>query len=147
MPVGRIANCQRPRDRLRTLRFDLGTALLDRRRDPRAPWSLRAKELSRLRIDKSQKNQLIKPLLDLSDQRPPRHRYHDVIGQAPAQLLSDFITHRLRAFSVIGTKVDVHKSPAMFIGDLRTQTIDMIVAAIDAHQLRTKHLRAENLRG
>jgi hypothetical protein len=33
----------------------------------------------------------------------------------------------------------------MLIGDLRAQAIDVVVAAVDAHQFRAKHLRAENL--
>jgi hypothetical protein len=34
----------------------------------------------------------------------------------------------------------------MFIGNLRAQPIDVIVAAIDANQFGAEHLRAENFR-
>ena len=151
MPIGRIANRQRPCNRLRTLRFDLAAVLLDRRRNRRAPRSLRAKKLHRLWIDQPEQNQLIKRLLDLRDERSASHRHHDVIGQAPAELLGDFIAHRLRSLSIIRTQIHVHESPAAFagkrfIGDLRAQAIDVVVAAVDAHQLRAKHLRAQNLR-
>ena len=110
------------------------------------PVACAPKELHRLRLDQAEQDQFIKRLLDLGDQRPARHRDDDVVRQTPSQLLGDFVAHRLRAFGVVRTQVDVHESPAMLVGNLRAQTVHVVVAAVDAHQFRAEHLRAENLR-
>src|SRR5208283_704648 len=54
--IGRIADRQRARNRLRTLRFYLRAVLLDRGRNRRTARCLRAKELNRFRIDQPEEN-------------------------------------------------------------------------------------------
>src|SRR6185437_5365773 len=53
----------------------------------------------------------------------------------------------LRTFRVVGAKIDVYESPMMLVGNLRAQTVYLVVASGDAHQLGAENLRAKNFRG
>ena len=108
---------------------------------------MRAEELHFLRFDQAKLHQLVECLLDLDDQRTAGHRADDVVGQAPSELLGDFEADGLRSFSIVRTQVDVDEAPAMLVGDLRAETVDLIVVAGDAHDLRAEHVGPENLCG
>src|SRR5256885_1624741 len=43
---------------------------------------------------------------------------------------------RLGAFGVIGTQIHVGETPLEAVGNLRAQTIDLVVVAVDAHDAR-----------
>src|SRR2546430_3914387 len=43
---------------------------------------------------------------------------------------------RLRAFGIVGAKVDVDEAPLEAVGDLRAQTVYVIVVPVDAHDAR-----------
>ncbi len=66
---------------------------------------------------------------------------------APSQLLDDLETHRLRAFGVIGAKIDVHESPSVPIGHLSAQAIHIVVRAGDGENRRFEDRRSEYLSG
>ena len=131
----------------RLLRLDLRAASLDRCRNRRAAGGLRSEEFHVLAFDQSQLDQFVERLLDLDDQRSASHGADDVIRQAPAELFGDFETDRLRSLGIVGTQVHVDEAPAMFVGDLRAESVDLIVVPGDAHDFRAEHIRAKNLRG
>jgi hypothetical protein len=50
---------------------------------------------------------------------------------APAKLLGDLESQRLRAFGVVRAEVDVHESPAVPVCHLRAQPVHIVVVARD----------------
>jgi hypothetical protein len=68
-----------------------------------------------------------------------------VLWQAPAQLLGNFEAVGLGAFRVIGPQIDVDDGPAVFVGDLCAEAIDVIVVAAYAHHRGAEDQRAEDL--
>src|SRR4029077_7460220 len=77
--------------------------------------------------------------------RSTSHGANYVVGQAPAELFGDFESDSLGSFRVVRTQIHVHKSPTMFVGDLRAEAVDLSVVSTDAHNLRSENVRAENL--
>src|SRR6476646_10677759 len=108
-----------------------------------ATCGLRAKELDLLFFHKSKVDQFFEGFIDFGDQRSAGHRDNDIVRQAPAQLLGDFVTHGLRAFGVIRPQVHVDEAPAMLVRDLRAETVDVVVIAVNTHDLRAVDLRAQ----
>src|SRR5438034_11552628 len=53
---------------------------------------------------------------------------------------------RLRAFGIVGAKVDVDEAPLEAVGDLRAQTVYVIVVPVDAHDARAVDGGVENFR-
>jgi hypothetical protein len=66
---------------------------------------------------------------------------------APSQLLDDLKAHRLRAFGVIRTKIDVHKPPSVPICHLRAQAIHIVVRTGDGENRGFEDRGSEYLSG
>ena len=109
-------------------------ASLHRVGDGRAAGGLRSEEAHWLVFDQAEFDQLVECLADLGDQRAASHGDDHVVGQPPAELLGDLKADGLRALGVIGTKIDVHESPVVALGNLRAQPVHVVVVAVDAHQ-------------
>ena len=77
---------------------------------------------------------------------PPAMGHDYVVRETPAELLGDFKANCLGAFGIEGAQVDVDETPVVAIGDLRAETIDVVVVAVDADQRRAVNLGVENLR-
>ncbi len=118
--------------------------MLHRSADGAATCGLSAKEFHRLGFNELQLNQLVESFLDFSDQRAACHRDNHVVRQTPAKLLGDLVAHGLRAFRIIRTEVDVHESPAILVCDLRAEAVYVVVIAVNAHDLRSIDLGAQN---
>ncbi len=84
-------------------------------------------------------------LVDLGDQRAAGHRRHHVVGQSPAQLVGDLVGVGLRALGVVGAQVDVHEGPAVAIGRLGAQPVDVVVGALDGDDAGAVDLGGDDL--
>src|ERR1700688_253205 len=99
----------------------------------RATGGLRSKEAYGTRFDPSEGYQFSKGFGYFGDERAARHGDHDVIRQTPAELFGNFVTVRLGAFGIVGTKIYVHEAPIEAVGDLSAEPIHMVVISVDAH--------------
>ena len=79
------------------------------------------------------------------DQRAAGHGHDNVVRQRPTQLLGDFEAVRLRAFGVVRAQIHVDQAPLKTVGDLRAETIDVVVVAVDAHDARAVNGGVQNL--
>ena len=82
--------------------------------------------------------------LDFRQQRAGRHRHDGVPGQAPPELLDNFISHALGAFGVIRPHVYVHECPVEFAGDLGAKAVHLVVMAFDADDVRAVNERVDD---
>ncbi len=89
--------------------------------------------------------ELLDALPDLRDERPAGARHDDVLGRAPAQLFDDLESVALGPLRVIRSKVHVHERPAVLVGDLRAQPVDLVVGPVHGHQSRVVDERGEYL--
>ena len=96
--VGRIADGQRSRDGVRFLRLEAREVTLDAVGNGRTAGGLRAEKFHGLFFDPAERDEFLESFRDFCDQRATGHRHHDVVRQAPAKLLGDFVTVGLRAF-------------------------------------------------
>src|SRR5271165_409956 len=140
-----IADCQRTGNCRWPLRLNVIGAGLHSSRDGRTAGGLRAKEAHFPFLDESERDQFLEGLANFRDERAAGHGYHHVVGQPPAKLLGDLKTHGLRAFRIVGTQIYIDEAPVVAVGDLRAETVDMVVVAVDADQLGPINLRVENL--
>ena len=85
-------------------------------------------------------------LVQLREQRAASHRDDHSARESPAQLLGDLEAHRLRALAIVAAQIHVHDSPSEPIGELRAQTIHIIIVAAHPHEMRPVHRGAEHLR-
>src|SRR5699024_8813187 len=61
---------------------------------------------------------------------------HDLLRQAPTELLGDLVGEGLGAFCVIGAQVDVHKAPSLtdrVTDEFGAETVHVVVIAVDGH--------------
>ncbi len=87
-------------------------------------------------------DEFVEGFLDLGDERPAGHGNYDVVGQAPTELLGDFVADGLRSLGVVRPEVDVDESPIALVSDLRAEAIHLIVATGNADEIRAKNLSA-----
>ena len=66
-------------------------------------------------------------------------------GIAPAQLLDNLECDGLRPFGVIAPQVDVRECPAIPVTNLGTQTVHVIIGAVDANHVGPRYGRPQNL--
>ena len=78
---------------------------------------------------------------------PPATGQTTCAREAPAELLGDLEAVRLGAFGVVGAQVDVGEAPAVPIGDLRAQPVDVVVVALDGDHAGPVDGRAHHLGG
>ena len=83
--------------------------------------------------------------LEFGEERSTCHRRNNGRWQAPAQLFGDLKAHSLGTFAVVAAQVHVHHAPAKPIGELRAQTIDVVVVSLHAHKVRIVNGGRENL--
>src|SRR5713226_2536885 len=62
-------------------------------------------------------------------------------------MLGDFKAVRFRAFGVAGAEIDVDQAPRKAVGNLRAETIHVIVVAVDAHDARSVYRGVQDLGG
>ena len=89
--------------------------------------------------------QLIKGLVDLAHQRAARHRHDHMLRESPAEILGDFITHRLGTLGVERPEVDVHESPVVLEGNLGAEAVFLVVGAVHTDDVRAVNAGAEDL--
>ena len=120
-------------------------ARVERVDDGRAAGRLRGVHARQLALGEADFGELAEAAEDARQQRAARHRRHDVVRIAPAELLDDLEAHRLGAFGVVGAQVDVDEAPAVAIGHLRAQPVHVVVVAGDGENRRPIDGRAEEL--
>ena len=76
---------------------------------------------------------------------PPATGHHRVLRQPPAELLGDLEAVGLGALGVVRAQVDVDDRPAVLVGDLGAQPVDVVVVAADLHEPRPEHERRHDL--
>jgi hypothetical protein len=80
---------------------------------------LRRVNARQLALDETDLAEFAQPFENARQECPPRHGRHEVIGQAPSELLRDLESHGLRALRVVAAEVDVREAPSVSIRDLR----------------------------
>src|SRR5207253_2349544 len=75
------------------------------------------------------------------------YRDHYVIGCPPAELLDDFERQRLAAFGIERTQVDVDDGPAILVGQLGAEPVDIVVGALDFDDRGAVRAGGANLAG
>ena len=118
---------------------------LERAHDGRAAGRLRRVDPRQLAVDEADLAQLAEAATDARQQRAAGDRRHEVLREAPAQLLGDFEPERLRALGVVAAQVDVREAPAELVGNLRAQPIHVVVVAAHADDVRPEDRGAEHL--
>ena len=58
------------------------------------------------------------------------------VRSLPTQLLHHLVAQGFTSLGVIGSEIDIDKSPVIFLGHLGTQAVDIIIAAINSYQHR-----------
>ena len=119
-----------------------GVQRLDHRR---AAGRLRRVDLRHRSVDEADRARLAEAARDARQQRAAGDGRDDVLRQPPAELLDDLEAERLGALGVVGAQVDVGEAPAVLVGDLRAEPVDVVVVAADRHQLRLIDGRADHL--
>src|SRR5262249_53640267 len=89
--------------------------------------------------------QLAKGARHLRQDRAAGGGHHDVLRQLPAELLGDLEPIRLGAFGIVRAQVDVDEGPAVLVGDLAAQPVDVVVVAADRHRARSVDGGADDL--
>ena len=143
--VGRIADRDRSRDRVRLHGIGKLETVLERLDDRRAAGRLRGVNRRQIAVDQADFLQLAECARNARQQRAARHGRDDVLRECPAELFGDFEAVGLRAFGVVAAQVDVRESPAVLLRNLRAQPVHIVVVALDGDDLRVVDARAENL--
>ena len=134
-PVGRVADGERAGDGVRPHGLHDVVPGLEGRGDGRAARGLGAEDPVRGGLHEPQRAELGEALVHLGQLRAGRDRHHDLLGQAPAQLLGHLVAQRLRALGVVGAHVDVDERPLLVLGcQLRGQPVDVVVGAVHGEQ-------------
>ena len=143
--IGRVADRERLRDRVGADGDQHVCIVLDHRHDRSAAEGLGRVDLRPHALDQAELLELLHGLPDLRDQRPPRARHHDVVGRPPAELLDDLVAVGLGALGVVRTEVDVDERPAVLVGDLGAEAVDLVVGALDLDEGRIVDERRHHL--
>ena len=116
------------------MRLDGGHGIetaLNRRAYRRTALRLGGVNSRRCVIEQANTDQLLKRLGRLRQQRAGGYGDHDVIRSLPAELLDDFEGERLASFRIERAKVDVDDRPAVLVGQLGAEPVDVVVGAIN----------------
>ena len=142
--VRRISDGDRLRDRVRDLRYERFATALHEPRDRCASGCLRAVQSRRLVLHEPRVANLAERLVQLREQRAASHRHDHRARESPSQLLGDLEAHRLRALAIVAAQIHVDDSPSESVGELRAQTIHIIVVcrARARDSVRTPRCRA-----
>src|SRR5437660_5703009 len=81
------------------------------------------------------------PPRDLREQRARRDRSDHTVGHLEAELLGGLERERLRTLRVVRAHVDVHERPVVLAGELRAETVHIVVVAAHRDQVRPVHAR------
>ena len=142
--VGRVADRDRLGDRVGLHRIrviDAGVQRLRRPARSRPPGPRRSS--ASVAVDEADRAQLRGSRAQMRGSSvPPATGRDHVLRQPPAELLDDLEAERLGALGVVGAQVDVGEAPAVLVGDLRAEAVDVVVVAADRHQLRLVDARA-----
>ena len=111
------------------------------------PVAWAPKNLTGLSATSPSVTKFLECLVDLVDERASGHGHDDVVGEAPAELLGDFVADGLGALGVVGPQVDVDEAPVVALRNLRAEAVDLVIVAGDANQARAEYLGAEDLGG
>src|SRR5439155_11128218 len=125
-------------------RLDDVAALVNGGDDGIAPRRLGRIDLRAVVFHQPQFDQLAVRLVNLRQDRPAGGGDDGVLRQRPAELFGDLKTVRLGAFGVIRAKVDVDDRPAVLVGNLGTQAVDIVIVAADADHGRPEDELPEN---
>src|SRR6266508_3564484 len=143
--VGRVADRQRLRDRVRLLGLDEIAPPIPGLGDGRAAFGLGPAHSRGAPINETQPGELLDALVDLRIQGAARQRHDAVVRRAPAQLFAHFVAESLAAFRVIRAHVDVNECPWVLVADLATQPVDLVVAPVHRDERWTVDGRADDL--
>src|SRR5262245_47177456 len=110
--------------------------LLERPDDGRTSGRLRGMDAWQLTVDESDLAQFAEAAKNSRQECSARDRRNQVLRKTPAELLGHFEPDGLRPFGVVAAQVDVCESPAELVCDLRAQTIDVVVVAAHADDVR-----------
>jgi hypothetical protein len=100
------------------------------------PVACAPKILVGLVLDQTERDQFLERLVHLGQLGAGGDRNDDLVGQPPPELFGDLIAQRLGALGVEGAHVDVDERPALLLTrDLRGEFVDVVVVAVDRHQL------------
>src|SRR5262249_58275916 len=80
-------------------------------------------------VDEPEVAELAERLRHLGQDRPAGDRHDDVLRQPPAELLGDLEAVGFRALGVVRPYVDVDERPAVLVGDLAAQAVDVLLVA------------------
>ncbi len=97
------------------------------------------------RLDQPHLLELFKALVELRQDGAARRRDDDVLGELPAELLRDFEAVGLRPLGVVGPEIHVDERPAVLVGDLAAQPVDVVIVALDRDGFRAVDRRADDL--
>ena len=106
-------------------------AVLDRGADRCATFRLGGVDTGRRAIEQADPSQLLEGFGSLCEQGAGGDGNHEMVGCPPAELLHDLERQRLAAFRVKGAEVDVDDRPAVNVGELDAQPVDIVVGAVD----------------
>ena len=135
MAVGRVADRDRLGDRVRFHRLREVEAGLERADDRRRSGCLHRVDARQIAIDPAQRLQLLECAADARQQCAAGDGTDDVLREFPAELLDDLEAVRLCAFRVIRPQVDVGEAPAVSVGNLRAEPVDVVVVALDGDDM------------
>ena len=98
-------------------------------------------------VDQAEVDQLAYRLLRLDELGAGGDRDHDLVGEAPAQLLDGLVGEGLASLAVEGPDVDVAEGPGDLVGQLAAQPVGVVVGAVDPHQGGAEHRGGGDLGG
>jgi hypothetical protein len=112
----------------------------------RAADGLGAVEGRQLAREQAELEELAEALADLGEQRARGDRDDDAVGRRPPELLADLVGQRLGALGVVRAQVDVDERPRLVLArQLGAQAVDVVVVAVDRHDVRAVDARGEDL--
>ena len=85
-------------------------------------------------LDQTDGLEFLKRLGHFGQDRAACGRHDNMLGQTPAELLGNFKAIGFGAFGVIRPDVDVHERPAVLVGNLAAQPVDIVVVAVDGNR-------------
>ena len=117
------------------------------RRNGRASRRLRAVDFAFRFRGQSDLVKFVGGFPDFRQERSARHGDDDVIWRFPTQLFHRLVEKGLGSFGIIRTDVDVDEGPFIFGADFAAESIDFVVSAADADEIRSKDESPENFSG
>jgi hypothetical protein len=120
-------------------------AQLECAHDGSATCGLRRVDGRLITVDETEVPEFVDALENTRQQRAAGHRGNDMFRDLPAKLFDDFEPVGLGALGVVRAKIDVGKAPAVLVGHLRAQPVDVVVIAADGNDARIVNCSAGDL--